>query len=377
LKDKTGRSLEIQSIKLIQFKNYREEFLLFSPALNCILGLNGMGKTNLLEAIYYLCMCKNSRSLSDRRLILHGCSFFRLEGHFLKQEGKEDKVVAKVAPGRKKEFERNGAPYERLSEHVGRFPVVFISPDDSSLVVDGSEERRRFLDNTLSQIDSQYLQSLILYNRLLKQRNASLKQFQESGYFEGALLDTYDAQLIQPAEYVFQKRTTFVQELTPLFQNYYQNISSGKEAVNCFYSSALQEASFQELLSGAREKDRMLGRTTEGIHRDDLDLKLDGMKARRLASQGQLKSFVLALRLAQFALLKKEKEITPILLLDDIFDKLDEQRVKHLLRLLSKEPFGQVFVTDAYKHRLPELLGQLEMKAEHFIIHQGEIVREN
>jgi DNA replication and repair protein RecF len=369
--------LEIQTIKLLQFKNYKEESLRFSLPLICILGLNGMGKTNLLEAIYYLCMCKSSRNLTDRRLVGHEESFFRLEGVFQREGGKKETVVAKVAPGQKKEFERNGAPYERLSDHVGRFPVVFISPDDSSLIVEGSEERRRYLDNTLSQLDPDYLQALILYNRVLRQRNALLKQFQKTGKFEGALLDTYDIQMEQPARYVFEKRTAFTKELRPVFQKYYQAISSGEEKVSCTYRSALQEDDLLQLLRQSREKDRVLGRTTEGIHRDDLVLKLEGLTARRLASQGQLKSFVLALRMAQFSLLKKTKEVTPVLLLDDIFDKLDEQRVRQLLDLLSRPPFGQVFVTDAYKHRLPDLLGRLEMEAEFFIVHHGKVKPEN
>ncbi len=368
--------MKLTGIRLKQFKNYDKANLTFGDFLNCIVGLNGMGKTNLLEAIYYLCMCKSNRNIPDYSLIKEGGTFFRIDGQFYQSADKAKSVVAKIQKGKKKVFEKNGNEYDRLSEHVGQFPVVFISPDDHILITGGSEERRRYLDNTLAQIDAQYLQSLLLYNRVLKQRNALLKQMQDGYKVSYSLIDTYNEQLYPVAAYIFQRRVDFNHQLIPVFQSYYRAISSGKEQADCTYESALHQESLQQLLEKSKSKDLALGRTTEGIHRDDLLLTLNGLPARKLASQGQLKSFLLALRLAQYAVLRVEKGTQPLLLLDDIFDKLDERRVEHLIKVLKDDAFGQVFITDAFKNRLAVILNKLKINARYYYVHEG-VVSEN
>lgn len=365
--------MKLQELKIKEFKNYASVTLEFSTAVNCLVGLNGMGKTNLLEAIYYLSMSKSNRNLPDTRLMREGEAFFRLEGKYTGLSMKTDQVIAKVPRGGRKEMVCNGVAYERLADHVGRFPVVFISPDDSSLITGGSEDRRRFLDNTLSQLDPEYLQSLVLYNRILKQRNALLKQFLEGRSFQASLLETYDGQLIKPATYIFKARRQLVQSLEPLFQKYYEAISSGHEKAGFFYKTALEASDLGTLLLDSRGKDRIMGRTTQGVHKDDLELELDNLPVRKLASQGQIKSVLLALRLAQYVVLFEKKGVPPLLLLDDIFDKLDERRVEQLLTLLKEEPFGQLFITDAYKHRLPELLERLSLESSFFYINNGAV----
>ncbi len=342
----------------------------FSGALNCFVGMNGMGKTNLLDAIYYCCMGKSHFGGQDRNVVRHDATFFRLEAHFSKKEKKE-KIVAKVIPGKQKVLERNDVPYQRLAEHVGGFPVVIIAPGDTALALDGSEERRRFADNTLSQLDRQYLLQLITYNKVLKLRNIALKQFATHKRFDASLLTALTNQLLEPALIIHEKRTEFVKKLRPVFNGFYQIISGEAEIVDCQYDSKLTGQNFSALLRESTEKDRLLQRTTVGVHKDDLIFTINGFPLKRFASQGQLKSYVLALKLAQYELLKKEKKVLPILLLDDIFDKLDSSRVEHLIGLMLKKDFGQIFITDTHQSRVEEIVKNFGLGYKVFKIERG------
>lgn len=346
--------------------------------MNCFVGQNGMGKTNLLDAIYYLCMCKSHFKTSDKHITKHEADFFRLEANFVSGDTKEtlrvDKIIAKVQARKRKEFEWNKAVYDRLSDHIGRFPVVMIAPDDTLMAMEGSEERRRFLDNTLCQLDNQYLTHLMHYNKVLSQRNKLLKQFAETRTFDKILVQSYDVQLLPSANYIYQKRQEWMTNFEPIFVDYYNQISGEREAVKCIYQSKLSETDFESLLNENLERDRILQRTTMGIHKDDLKFVFNEVAVKQFASQGQLKSYILALKLAQYELLRQEKGIAPILLLDDIFDKLDESRVQHLLELLiQKKEFGQVFITDTHENRVTEIIEKFGVSFGKFIVRNGEI----
>lgn len=332
-----------------------------------------MGKTNLLDAVYFLCMSKSRFTTSDRLLIQHEADFFRLEGDFVR-DGKAEKVVAKLARGRKKELERDGAPYERISEHVGRYPVVMIAPDDTQLAMEGSEERRRFIDNTLSQIDPAYLAHLITYNHILRQRNAYLKQSADlhQSPDEGLLL-AYDAQLAAPAAPVFETRKAFISRFAPLFQAHYAAISGCAEQVDCEFRSQLLERPLEDWLLDQREKDRILQRTNAGPHKDDLELRIDDYPVKQFASQGQLKSFVLAMKLAQYELLRNETGQHPILLLDDLFAKLDRHRVEHLMTWIVERPFGQVLISDTELDRLSGIVRARTSDCRFFEVNKGTV----
>ena len=365
--------MHIEKITLTNFKNYDSQTLQFGERLNAVVGLNGMGKTNLLDAIYYLCMCKSYFLPSDSDVILRGADFLRLEG-FFKKNSQTEKIVVKVQARRKKIFERNDVPYPVLSEHIGFLPVVMMTPDDTELVKEGSEARRRFLDNTLSQLDNVYLTHLIFYNRILDQRNSLLKKyantlaetFVEDGQNSDLenLLSIYEKQMLPSARYIFQKRKQFILEFEPIFNAIYQNISDSRESVKIVYESPIEKMIVQNEMNetlginfwlASREKDRILQRTTVGIHRDDLGFEMGGKSVKKFGSQGQLKSFVVAIKLAQYEILRGVKTEPPILLLDDIFDKLDEQRVKNLLQLILNQSFGQVFITDTHEGRIKEI----------------------
>ncbi len=347
--------MHLSQLKLTNFKSYAAQTFDFSPRLNCLTGLNGVGKTNVLDAIHFLCLCKSHAGLNDRHLVLHNEPFFRLEGRFEAGDA-ATKIVAKYQIGQRKEIERNGTAYDRLVDYIGQFPVVMIAPDDVSLVQDGSEDRRRFLDATLSQISPDYLQNLLIYNALLKQRNALLKLFAEQKRFDAILLESLNRQMPVPAQAIFEQRKRFADAFQPLFLEYYAAISGSRETVEVRYESDFGKGDFMELMQQALEKDRFLQRTSVGPHRDDLALFMDGQAVKKFASQGQLKSFLLALRLAQYEVLRREKNISPILLLDDIFDKLDTQRVSQLVALLIRRDFGQIFITDTQRERIEAVI---------------------
>lgn len=360
----------LSSIALTQFKNYGRQDLTFNPRLNCFVGQNGAGKTNLIEAVYYLCMGKSYTGSPDQYVVRHGDDLSRLAGVFSVEGKKQDKIVVKIQKRKRKIIERNGAAYDRLAEHVGRYPVVVIVPDDSNLVLEGSETRRRLLDNSLSQADPVYLRYLITYNKLLANRNALLKELDGRKDTTG-LLDVYDIQMAEPASYLHAQRQAFIAPFTERLIAAYAAISGNREAVNVTYRSHLTDKSWAELLEERREKDRVLQRTSAGIHRDDLVFTQEGHPLRRVASQGQLKSFVLSLKLAQYRLLQQTTKRTPILLLDDIFDKLDRQRVGQLLELVLGSTFGQVFLSDTDPERVASLLREDATEWKRFLVEDG------
>ena len=362
----------LQTLKLTNFKNYANQSLDFSATLNCLTGLNGMGKTNILDAIYFLCLSKSHTNNADKLLVKQGENFFRVEGIFEKN-GDREQIVAKMQPPSRKEMERNGVMITRLADHIGQFPIVMIAPDDVSLIQEGSEERRRFMDSTLSQIYPIYLTNLMVYNQLLKQRNALLKHFWESKVFDATQLEGVDRMMVSPANIIYQYRKTFVEQFTGIFQSFYEQISGGKEKVSLSFDSSIESSAFDIILQNNLDKDRALQRTSEGIHRDDLVFKLNGQPTKRWASQGQLKSFLLALRLGQYQFLQEQTGIPPILLLDDIFDKLDEQRVSSLIGLLIDHAFGQTFITDTHSTRIEAILNRLSTDYRIFSVENGQV----
>jgi DNA replication and repair protein RecF len=366
--------VHLSQLKLTNFKSYAAQTFDFSPRLNCLTGHNGVGKTNVLDAVHFLCLCKSHAGLNDRHLVLHDESFFRLEGRF-ESEDTSTKIVAKYQAGQRKGIERNGTAYDRLVDYIGQFPVVMIAPDDVSLVQDGSEDRRRFLDSTLSQISPDYLQNLLIYNALLKQRNALLKLFGEQKRFDPILLESLDRQMLAPAQAIFEQRKKFATAFQPLFLEYYAAISGSRETVGVSYESDLEKGDLAQLMQQVLEKDRFLQRSTVGPHRDDLALFMNDLAVKKFASQGQLKSFLLALRLAQYEVLRREKNVSPILLLDDIFDKLDTQRVSQLVELLIRRDFGQIFITDTQRDRIEAVIASFSGLYKIFeVVADGDMV---
>ncbi len=349
----------LNRLVLTHFKNYAFQDISLSPGFNCFYGQNGVGKTNLLDAIYFLCMTKSHFGLPDAAVLQWESGFMRLEGHFMVR-GIPEKIVAKVAAQKKiKTFERQAVPYERLSDHIGLLPIVFIAPDDTELLTEGSETRRRFLDNTLSQLDPVYLRELLLYNRVLAQRNSLLRQMAERQHPDTSLLEVYSDQLLNPGMYLFGQRKTITSGFSEIFLNFYRIISQQAESVGLRYQSSLTEHSFDQLLQQTLGKDLALQRTSAGIHRDDLECLIEGMPVKKFASQGQRKSYLIALKLAQYELLRRSKGISPILLLDDLFDKLDPKRTAQLLELLGGDSFGQIFITDTQAERVSGMLPSL------------------
>ncbi len=343
--------LKVDSISLVQFKNYNQASFTFNDRIIGIAGKNGVGKTNLLDALYYCCFTKSYFARSDGQNVLKGAGGFRIEAHFTLQ-GEPLKVVCILRETGKKEFLVNDEPYEKLAHHIGKLPCVIIAPDDIQIITGGSEERRRFLDVLLSQLDATYLQQLIDYNRVLQQRNSFLKSLAERRLHDTHLLDVYDEQLSRYGQYVFDKRKDFLQTFIPAVQNFYRQIAGTTEELNLIYESQLLNYSFADLFFRFREKDMLLQRTTGGIHKDDLDIQLQGNSFKQIASQGQRKSLLFALKLAEFEALKTSKGFAPLLLLDDVFEKLDEQRMHNLLSQVCVENEGQLFITDTHEERI-------------------------
>lgn len=350
--------LFLKNLQLTHFKNHGHYKVEMAPRLNGFTGLNGAGKTNLLEAIHVLCLTRSHRGVADKYLVQHGADFYRIEGCF-ERNGQQQSIVVKY-DGQRKEVECNGALFTRLMDYVGLFPVVMVSPDDIALVQQGSEERRRFLDATLSQLSPEYLNQLTIYQSLLKQRNALLKTFAEQRRYDALLLETFDQQMAHPAAVLWQMRRTFVADLAPVFQEIYAEIAGRDECATLqFEQGSHADDLFAELLAH-RERDCALQFTSVGPHRDDLNLTIHGYPVKKYASQGQLKSFLLALRLAQYEMLRQAKGVSPLLLLDDIFDRLDERRVQQLINLLWKRQFGQIFLTDTHHDRLERVVRTFE-----------------
>lgn len=350
----------LQDLSLINFKNYSEASIRFSEKINCFVGDNGEGKTNLLDAIHYLSFCKSFFNPIDSQNIKNEAPFFLIQGNF-KTDDQADEISCGQKRNRKKQFKRNKKEYDRLADHIGLFPSVIISPADTELISNGSESRRKFIDSVIAQSDHVYLDDLINYNKILAQRNALLKQFSESRTFEKESLEVWDLQMAEYGKRVYEKRKAFIESFIPIFQSYYQFISGAKEDAGLLYQSHLHDANFEEVLSKALNRDMVMQYSTVGIHKDDLDFTVNDYPIKKYGSQGQQKSFLIALKLAEFDFIKGIKQYPPLLLLDDIYDKLDETRVKRLMDLVSGTGFGQVFITDTHPDRITSLFERKEV----------------
>lgn len=346
-------SLSLQSISLFQFKNYDFVQYDFTNRIVGICGRNGAGKTNLLDAVHYLCFTKSYFSRSDASNVKHGQMGFRLEGH-LTLNGKPEKAVCILRETGKKEFTLNDEPYSRFSKHIGHYPCVVIAPDDVELIIGGSEERRKFVDTILSQLDPAYLQALIHYNKILQQRNSFLRSLNEGFGRDFSVLDVLDEQLAREGDLVFHRRAAFLKEFLPIAARLYQQISQQNETIDLVYDSELHQSNLSDLLRITRQKDMVVQRTSAGIHRDDLLFHLGAQPFKSIASQGQRKSLLFALKLAEMEILKREKGFSPFLLLDDVFEKLDEERISNLLANVCSDDETQIFITDTNCRRLEE-----------------------
>jgi DNA replication and repair protein RecF len=352
--------LRFNSIKVTQFKNYGLASFNFEERIVGICGLNGRGKTNLLDAVYYLCFTKSYFSKTDAVTAQFNATGFRLDAALQSGAGNECAIVCVYRGPGKKEISVNGVEYDRFSQHIGSFPCVMVAPDDAELITGSSAERRKYIDMILSQTDPAYLQHLITYNKVLLQRNSLLKRFADTGQTDWPLLEVMDEQLMQPGNYIYQQRKLLCAALLPQVQDLYQAIAGSTEKVQLRYESQLNQTDFASLLNNTRQKDFLLQRSNGGVHKDDIVAELDGQEFKTTASQGQRKSLLFALKLAEFEFLKSKKGFTPILLLDDIFEKLDEQRMKNLLHRVCVENDGQVFITDTHSQRLEQALMGLD-----------------
>lgn len=366
----------IENLSLVNFKSYTQLEVKFSSKINCFTGNNGVGKTNILDAIYYLSFCKSFFTSIDSFNIKHGDNLFVINGQY-SFDNKTENIYCGFEQGKKKKFKRNKKEYDKLANHIGLIPLVMISPYDINLIIGGREERRKFIDGIISQFDRDYLFKLQNYNRTLLQRNHLLKQYGRSGYLDNDVLDLYDMQLVENGNSIYDKRNQFIKEIIPVFQEYFTHISQGKEQVSLVYNSQLQQSEFKTLLSKSREKDKISRHTTSGIHKDDLELLLGDYPIRKLGSQGQQKTYLVALKLAQFEYIQKICGYKPILLLDDIFDKLDSDRVEQLIKLLAENSFGQVFITDTNPIRINNVLNKIEGEYYHFSVNNSVINKLN
>ena len=361
----------LRQLSVINFKNYSETSLTFNEGVNVFTGNNGAGKTNLLDAIHYLALCKSYFNPIDSQQIKQGTEFFIITGNFNK-DNKIEAVACSVKRNQKKQFKRNKKDYQRLAEHIGIFPLVMVSPYDISIIIEGSEERRRFVDNVISQTDNQYLDQLITYNKVLQNRNALLKQIADTGRYDPGLLEILDEQLIVSGKQIFEKRRAFVEVFIPIFNTHYQFLSNDAEQVELIYESPLLHDDFALLLKKNLERDRILERTSTGLHKDDLLFAVHGMPIKKFGSQGQQKSFLIALKLAQYSFLYLRKNYKPILLLDDIYDKLDDLRITKLMRMVSNNDFGQVFITDTSEQRVKSIFKEMNMAINLIKVTGGE-----
>jgi len=346
----------LQKISILNYKNIESATLELSPKMNCFIGQNGVGKTNTLDAVYYLSFCRSAFNPIDSQIIRHDADFFMLEGTYETEDGGQEVVYCGMKRGQKKHFKRNKKEYKRLSEHVGMIPLVMVSPSDSLLIDGGSEERRKLMDMVISQTDRTYIDTLNRYNKALQQRNAMLKAEEDPN---SDVIAIWEEQMAQEGEIIYARRKEFVEQLLPLFQRFYDDISQGHEEVGVEYVSHCQRGSLLEVIQRDRFKDRAVGYSLHGVHRDDLVFNIDSHLMRREGSQGQNKTFVIALKLAQFEFLRHTSaNTTPLLLLDDIFDKLDAQRVEQIVKIVSSEDFGQIFITDTNCDHLDRILQQ-------------------
>lgn len=351
----------LKKISIINYKNFASETFEFDPKINCFVGNNGVGKSNVLDAIYHLSNSKGYFNSVASQNIRHGEDFFVIEGIFDKEE-REESINCSLKKGLKKIMKRNGKVYEKLSEHIGLIPLVIISPADTNLIVEGSDLRRKFMDSIISMSDNAYLQSLLKYNKVLSQRNSLLKYFAANHTFDAVNIDIYDEQLVKYGSELFEKRKLFIDQFVKIFQFQYEHLINNsvhdnfKEKVTLSYKTHLDKADFKSLLKASLDRDRLLQYSSVGLHKDDLVFKINGHAIKKVGSQGQQKSFLIALKLAQFDFIKKQTKLIPILLLDDIFDKLDENRVGQLIGIVNDENFGQLFISDTHSKRTEKLI---------------------
>ena len=357
----------LEKLSVINYKNIATATLELSPKINCLIGQNGVGKTNVLDAIYFLSFCHSANNPIDSQVIRHGEEFFMLEGNY----DEDLHITAAMKKGAKKHFKRNKKEYKRLSEHIGQIPIVVVAPSDTLLIEGGSEERRRLMDMVISQYDRSYIDAMNRYNKALQQRNALLKQEEEP---DNEVISLFEEQMAMEGEKIYQRRKAFIEELTPIFQRIHETISENREQVSLTYLSHCQRGPLLEVIQRDRFKDRAVGYSLHGIHRDDLEFTLGGHPMKREGSQGQNKTFVIALKLAQFDFLKRtNSKTTPLLLLDDIFDKLDARRVEQIIKLVGGDEFGQIFITDTNRDHLDRILASSEHDYRIFHVENGEI----
>ncbi|MDO4959675.1 MAG: DNA replication/repair protein RecF [Prevotellaceae bacterium] len=362
----------LKNISILNYKNIADASLELSPKINCFIGSNGEGKTNILDAVYYMSFCRSTTTNIDSNVIRHGADFFMINAEYMSDSGVREELYAGMKRGVKKQFKRNKKTYKRLSEHIGLVPLIMVSPDDTILIHGGSEERRRFLDMVISQFDSAYIDSLNAYNKALQQRNVLLKQDSEP---DATLIELWEMEMAKYGEIIFQKREDFIQNFTPVFQSIYSKISGDHEEVSLKYISHCQRGSLLETIQKSRMKDRILGYSLHGIHRDDLEMMLGGYPLKREGSQGQNKTYVISLKLAQFGFLCSTFNAnTPLLLLDDIFDKLDAHRVENIVGLVSGINFGQILITDTNRDHLDQILQNGDFDYKLFHVKGGEII---
>lgn len=358
----------LKKLSILNYKNILQAEVSFSPEINCFFGNNGMGKTNLLDAIHYLSFCKSHVNTPDSQLINNSQDMCVLQGNY-DYEGREEEIFCAIRRRQRKQFKRNKKEYDKLSEHIGLLPLVMVSPADSELIQGGSEERRRFVDVIISQQDKPYLHALIQYNKALLQRNSLLKD----QCTDASLYEVLEMQLDMYGRMVYEKRQMLVNDFTPIFNEYYQTICRSTEQVGLRYISQLERGSLADMLAANRERDRILGYTSTGIHKDELEMTLNDYLIRRVGSQGQNKTYLIALKLAQFVFLSRRGQACPILLLDDIFDKLDADRVEQIIKLVSGDQFGQIFITDTNRKYLDAILQSINHGYALFRVEQGEV----
>lgn len=360
--------MQVRKLSLINFKNIAQADITLGEGINCFVGDNGAGKTNFVDALHYLSLGKSAVGMTDGQSVRHGETFFVVEGDYLTDEGKHEQIACTFAKGSGKSLKRNGKAYERIADHVGFAPAVIVAPADTLLISDAAEERRRYINSFLSQIDPTYLKSLMRYNAVLAERNKFLKTSSNE-----TMLQIYDAQLIVHGDAIHAKRSEIIERLQPIVSKYYRDLSLDRETVELRYRSELNDSSFAKVLERARQKDIINEFTTSGIHRDDIVFSIGGMPLRKFGSQGQQKSFLISLKLAQYGIIAKERGERPILLLDDVCDKLDEQRVEQLIRSVSGEEFGQIIITDCNEQRLRSLLDRAGCTYSIFNVKEGGI----
>lgn len=365
--------MRLDKLTLLNYKNISETSLEFGPKINCFIGDNGVGKTNLIDSIFYLSFCKSYFNSVDTYNIRHDEPFMVLQGDYTRKD-EEEKIYCGLKRGNKKHFKRNKKEYSKLSDHIGLLPVVMISPSDNRLISEGSEERRRYIDGVISQFDHIYLESLIKYNKLLSQRNALLKSLTSRD--DTSLVQVINDQMVPLAVKIYSKRKEFIDKIIPVFQSYHHTLSMHRELVGIDYKSDMSSNDYSMQLALSLQKDIMLGYTSKGIHRDDIIFKLDVYLIKRVGSQGQQKTFLLALKFAQFDFMQQVNAFPPLLLLDDIFDKLDAERVEQIVRLVSEEHFGQIFMTDTNRDHIYGILKKLKGMHRIFQVKSGEEIKE-